>query len=80
MPRNSPGMTLTKKATTTSCQPRKLPTIIMCHGWGGLAAHLRADAVVFAKAGYLVVVFDYRGWGASDSRVILAKPAPAGAG
>src|SRR5262249_51993714 len=55
---------------------KKLPTIIMCHGWGGVAAQLRADAVVFARAGYLVVTFDYRGWGASDGRVILTKPAP----
>jgi dienelactone hydrolase len=55
---------------------KKLPTIIMCHGWGGVAAYLRADAVVFARGGYLVVTFDYRGWGASDGRVILTKPAP----
>lgn len=50
----------------------KLPTIVMCHGWGGLAEYLRPDAVVFAKAGYLVVTFDYRGWGASDGRLVLA--------
>lgn len=55
----------------------KLPTIIMSHGWGGTASLLRDDAVAFAKAGYLVVTFDYRGWGASESRVILAQPAPA---
>ncbi len=54
----------------------KLPTIIMSHGWGGTAAHLRPDAVVFARAGYLVLTFDYRGWGASDSRVILTGPPP----
>ncbi len=54
----------------------KLPTIVMSHGWGGVAAHLRPDAVRFARAGYLVVTFDYRGWGASDSRVILTKPQP----
>jgi dienelactone hydrolase len=59
---------------------KKLPTIIMCHGWGGTAAALRPDAVVFAQAGYLVVTFDYRGWGASDGRVILARPAPEGRG
>ena len=46
----------------------KLPTIIMSHGWGGVAAVLRGDAVEFARAGFLVVTFDYRGWGASDSR------------
>jgi uncharacterized protein len=55
---------------------QKLPTIIMSHGWGGTAAQLRGDAVAFARAGYLVVAFDYRGWGASESRVILAQPAP----
>ncbi|MDE0738534.1 MAG: alpha/beta fold hydrolase [Planctomycetota bacterium] len=49
---------------------KKLPTIVMCHGWGGTARALRSDAVVFARAGYLVVTFDYRGWGASDGRII----------
>ena len=33
----------------------KLPTIIMSHGWGGTARFLRPDAIVFARAGYLVV-------------------------
>ncbi len=60
-----------------SLDGQKLPTVIMSHGWGGTAALLRADAVAFARAGYLVVTFDYRGWGASESRVILAQPAPA---
>jgi dienelactone hydrolase len=56
---------------------KPLPTIIMCHGWGGTAERLRPDAVVFARAGYFVVTFDYRGWGASEGRVLLTKPAPA---
>ena len=60
-----------------SLDGQKLPTIIMSHGWGGTAAQLRTDAAAFARAGYLVVTFDYRGWGASESRVILAQPAPA---
>ncbi len=55
---------------------KKLPTIVMSHGWGGTASALRSDAVFFARHGYLVVTFDYRGWGASDSRVILTKPQP----
>ena len=46
-----------------------LPTIIMSHGWGGTAHSLRPDAIVFARAGFLVVVFDYRGWGNSDARL-----------
>ncbi len=54
----------------------KLPSILMAHGWGGTASALRRDAAAFAREGYLVVTFDYRGWGASDSRIILAGPAP----
>ena len=54
----------------------KLPTIVMSHGWGGTAAALRPDAVAFARAGYLVITFDYRGWGKSDSRLILAGNKP----
>jgi dienelactone hydrolase len=56
---------------------KKLPTIIMCHGWGGDAKDLRPDAIAFARAGYLVVTFDYRGWGASDGRVVLTTSVPA---
>jgi dienelactone hydrolase len=53
----------------------RLPTIVMSHGWGGTAAALRPDGVRFAQAGYLVVTFDYRGWGNSDSRLIaVGKP------
>src|SRR6266536_1273997 len=52
---------------------KKLPTILMAHGWGGVKASLRPDAVLFAKSGYLVVTFDYRGWGESDSRVAKIK-------
>ncbi|MGH9659066.1 MAG: alpha/beta hydrolase, partial [Bryobacteraceae bacterium] len=56
----------------------KLPCVVMAQGWGGVAASLRREAVPLAQAGYFVVAFDYRGWGASDSRVILtAKRAPA---
>src|SRR4051794_24995696 len=36
---------------------KKLPTIIMSHGWGGLAEHLRPTALAFARAGYLVIAF-----------------------
>lgn len=56
---------------------KKLPSILMAHGWGGTAALLRRDAILFAQNGYLVVTFDYRGWGPSDSRLILTGPAPA---
>ena len=49
---------------------KKLPTVVMAHGWGGLAARFRKDAIDLARAGYLVLVFDYRGWGDSDGRIV----------
>jgi len=58
-------------------EAKPLPTVIMSHGWGGTAAMLSRQAQDIAAAGYLVVVFDYRGWGRSDSRVVLTAPAPA---
>jgi dienelactone hydrolase len=57
----------------------KLPAIILCHGWGGVRAHLNVGiAPLFAKAGYVVLTFDYRGWGDSDSRLVIrgAMPTP----
>jgi dienelactone hydrolase len=56
---------------------KPLPTIILCHGWGGTAALLRREALDFARAGFLAITFDYRGWGASDSRLVLVGTAPA---
>ncbi len=55
---------------------KPLPTIIMAHGWGGVAASFRRDAIDFANAGYLVITFDYRGWGESDARLVLTTPSP----
>lgn len=54
----------------------KSPTLILSHGWGGQASLLRAEAVAFALRGYFVVTFDYRGWGASDGRLIATEPLP----
>ncbi|MEK7829849.1 MAG: alpha/beta fold hydrolase [Acidobacteriota bacterium] len=53
---------------------KTLPTIIQAHGWGGTAANFRWDSLALANAGYLVIAFDYRGWGQSDGRVILTAP------
>jgi dienelactone hydrolase len=59
---------------------RKLPTVIIAPGWGGTAANFRQDAVDLARAGYLVMLFDYRGWGDSDGRVMLTRQRPAAEG
>lgn len=53
---------------------KPLPTVIMAHGWGGTASAFRWDALQLASAGYLVITFDYRGWGQSDGRVIVTAP------
>jgi len=55
----------------------KVPAIILCHGWGGTKAHLnQTTAPKLAEAGFLVVTFDYRGWGDSDPKVILKEDVP----
>jgi dienelactone hydrolase len=59
---------------------RKLPTVIIAPGWGATAANFRQDAVDLARAGYLVMLFDYRGWGDSDGRVMLTSPHPVAGG
>jgi len=62
-----------------------LPAILLCHGWGGKRAHLDFSyAPKFAAAGFVVLTFDYRGWGESDGIVVAAeaqpKPEPGGDG
>ena len=59
-----------------SLDGKRLPTIILCHGWGGTAKDLRPEGIAFARAGYLVVAIDYRGWGESDARLVLTGPSP----
>ena len=55
----------------------KLPAIIFCHGWGGVRSHLNgAYAPLFARAGYVVLTFDYRGWADSDSRLVVKGKMP----
>ena len=47
------------------------PAILLCHGWGGLKEHLAERyAVPFTQAGFACLVFDYRGWGGSDGRLV----------
>jgi pimeloyl-ACP methyl ester carboxylesterase len=54
----------------------KLPVIVLANGWGGTKANFRAEAAAFAEAGFLAVLFDYRGWGESDGRIVLAEAMP----
>ena len=54
----------------------RLPGILLCHGWGGLKSQLIAHARAFARAGFIALTFDYRGWGESDGKVIASPEAP----
>ena len=56
----------------------KLPGILLVHGWGGDKAHLqRAYGPQFAQLGFVVLAFDYKGWGKSDGMLLLSEPLPA---
>ena len=52
------------------------PAILLCHGWGGLKSGLIEHARAFARAGFVAMTFDYRGWGESDGRIIPAVGSP----
>jgi hypothetical protein len=51
--------------------------IVLANGWSGLHDGLnRLQAPYFAAAGFVVLTFDYRGWGDSESRLVLVDPLP----
>ena len=56
----------------------KLPAIVLCNGWGGTKAFLMRSGIAprFAEAGYVVINYDYRGWGDSDSRLVVRGKMP----
>jgi hypothetical protein len=59
----------------------KRPAILMVHGWGGLKSHLnQAYAPQFAEMGYIVLTFDYRGWGESEGKLVRTGEKPTDAG
>lgn len=57
----------------------KRPAVLLVHGWGGLKSHLnQAYAPQFADLGYVVLTFDYRGWGESDGKLLRTGAKPQG--
>jgi hypothetical protein len=53
------------------------PAIVLSHGWGGERSHLnQAYAPFFAAEGFVVLTIDYRGWGDSDSRMVVRSTNP----
>ncbi len=54
----------------------KRPAIVLCHGWGGKRSHLDFSyCTKFAKAGFIAMTFDYRGWGESDGVLVMPNGA-----
>ena len=54
----------------------RAPAIIMSHGWGGTKAGLVRNAIRFAADGFVVLAFDYRGWGESDGKLVVIGEMP----
>lgn len=52
----------------------KLPAIVLCNGWGGTKRGIPERlGGILAGAGYLAIALDYRGWGESDSKMVLKE-------
>ena len=48
--------------------PAERPAVVLCHGWGGRGAQLRAFVPALVSAGFQVIAFDHAGHGASAGR------------
>lgn len=55
----------------------KRPAIVICAGTGGTKTGTGGRVgPIFAQNGYVVLAFDYRGWGESDSKLITLEKQP----
>jgi dienelactone hydrolase len=55
----------------------KFPAIVLCAGTGGTKGGTQARiAPIFARNGFVVLAFDYRGWGESESQLMAVDPQP----
>ena len=55
----------------------KFPAIVLCAGTGGTKGGTQARiAPIFARNGFVVLAFDYRGWGESESQLMAVEPQP----
>ncbi len=55
----------------------KFPAIVLCAGTGGTKGGTQARiAPIFARHGFVVLAFDYRGWGESESQLMAVEPQP----
>lgn len=64
---DSAGTSCAARVYRPSADGEQRPVVVMAHGFAGVRAlRLYAYAERFAAAGYVVVVFDYRGFGESE--------------
>ena len=55
----------------------RLPAVVFIAGTGGTKKMSAARmAPMFAQSGYIFLAFDYRGWGESESRLLMLEPMP----
>ena len=56
----------------------KLPAIVFVHGTGGVkkAGFSVRLGAAFAQNGYIFLNFDYRGWGESESKLLMLEAMP----
>lgn len=55
----------------------KFPAIVLCAGTGGTKGGTQARiAPIFVTNGYVVLAFDYRGWGMSESQLMAVEQQP----
>jgi len=55
--------------------PGRHPAVVLAHGFGGTKVDSASSAELFAAAGYVVVTYTARGFGASGGRIHLDAPA-----
>lgn len=55
---------------------KRVPAVVLSHGWGGNKATGERYAAKFAAAGIVSLCFTFSGWDASAGSVLLAGPAP----
>ena len=59
----------------STCPPRRpAPAILLAHGFGGSKADLDGEARSLARAGYVVLAYTARGFGASGGLIHLDSP------
>lgn len=56
---------------------RRVPAVVLSHGWGGSKSSGERYAARFAAAGMVSLCFTHSGWGSSGHRVVLVGDPPA---